>query len=109
MKSKRIYYRDQEGWGYSDYYSLFRYLNRMFLNKNGSRDQEIESIDVSLLSEKTRALMVAILAAQKKLYYLDKYQNLSGLKQTRRLQKPLKLTEKPRGIYSEFSAMNIHL
>lgn len=53
----RIYYEDQTDWGPDDFYALWRYLNRMFLNQHGVKTQEICDLDLTCMSEDTVYLM----------------------------------------------------
>ena len=57
-----IYYIDQKNWSTEDWYTLFRYLNRMLLNKNGERSEEIERLDASKMTNETKVMIKAILS-----------------------------------------------
>ncbi|MBR1421974.1 MAG: hypothetical protein IJ571_00835 [Ruminococcus sp.] len=83
MNNTKPYYLDQSGWTSNDYYSLHRYLHRMMTHSDRKK-AEIESLDTSLMSERTKVLLYCII----KYYHLDEmfgFSNLSSLVD----QKPL--------------------
>ncbi len=89
MNNTKPYYLDQSGWSSDDYYSLHRYLHRMMTHSDRKK-AEIESLDISLMSEKTRVLLYCII----KYYHLDDmlgFSNLKCLADQKPLSEPLVL------------------
>lgn len=105
-----IYYEEQQGWGADDYYALFRYLNRMLLNREGRRTAEIAAIDLDRLSPETTHLLKHMLVL-KKTYEraLGEFPNLAGLEQAPELDHPLYLSDKPTRAYSYLTEHGIYL
>lgn len=59
--TERSYHEDSDTWSPADYYALFRYLNRLFLNQRGLRSREIASIDLARMSAETKHLLKHVL------------------------------------------------
>lgn len=105
-----IYYEEQEAWVADDYYALFRYLNRMLLNRKGWRTAEIASIDVDRLSHETTHLLKHLLVL-KNAYerVLAEFPNLAGLDQAPELAHPLYLSDTPMHVYPYLTEHGIYL
>ncbi len=89
MNNVKPYYMDQKGWGADEYYGLHRYLHRVFLHYDRKKE-EIESMDISKMSEETKVLIYCIL----EYYHLNdlfQMENLNMLKKCTPLKKPLVL------------------
>lgn len=98
----KIYYADQADWDMADWYTLWRYLNRLaqFVGPNaaqranpdklgaqiqarrmGRRDEELAALDLSQMSQKTQHLLKHILIQQKRYEdALTKFPNLESLR-----------------------------
>lgn len=106
----RIYYEDQRDWRPADYYALFRYLNRLFLNQWGRRSREIAALDLTRMSPETLHLMKHLLVQKKALdRVIEEYPNLAGLASVPELDHPLYLAETPKLAYPYFTARGIYL
>ncbi len=91
MNKTKPYYLDQTGWSNNDFYSLHRYLHRLITHADSKKD-EIESLDTSQMSEKTKVLLYCII----RYYHLDgmfELSNLKNLSEQRPLEQPLILSE----------------
>ena len=90
MQKMQPYYLDQQGWSSNDYYSLHRYLHRLITHADRKRG-EIESLDTTQMSEKTKVLLYCIIS-----YYhmndLFKLANLESLANQQPLSEPLILS-----------------
>ena len=103
--SKAAYYADQTEWLADDFYSLNRYLARMFLHSD-KRMAEIEALDLSKMSEETKVMMKVLLLFQKKHDFFER-ENLSELKTIGPLRRILYLVEKPRNVHELYTQYNI--
>lgn len=105
-----IYYEEQSGWGADDYYALFRYLNRMLLNRDGGRAAEIAAIDLDRLSPETAHLLKHMLVL-KRAYerVLGEFPNLAGLEQAPELAHPLYLSDTPTYAHPYLTEHGIYL
>ncbi|MBP5178407.1 MAG: hypothetical protein J6066_02420 [Lachnospiraceae bacterium] len=116
------YYEDQTNWTIEDYAELNAELNKLFcvvIDMNFAKrksvrnydafDKECSSIDCGHLSEKTKAIMVAILNQQKiKEKIIELYPNLYPLSKTQKLKEPLYLSDTPYNIFNAYKDMNIY-
>lgn len=105
-----IYYEEQQGWGADDFYALFRYLNRMLLNRAGRRSAEIAAVDLDRLSPATTHLLKHMLVL-KNAYgrVLTEFPNLAGLEQASELDHPLYLSDTPTYAYPYLTEHGIYL
>lgn len=107
---ERIYYEDQGDWRPADYYALFRYLNRLFLNDGGRRSDEIGSLDLTRVSAETKHLLKHLLAQKGALdRVIDEYPNLAELDDLPELDRPIRLSDEPMFVYPYFTAHGIYL
>ena len=118
----KIYYENQANWTTENYAELNAELNKLFCividmnfaQKKAVRnyeafDKECSSINCDILSDRTKALMVAILDQQKKKDSIIKlYPNLSPLKDTKSLKEPLYLSDEPYNVFNSYRNMNIY-
>ena len=106
MNSVKPYYLDQKGWSSNDYYSLHRYLHRMITHADRKR-AEIESLDTSQMSERTKVLLYCIISY----YHMNELFLLSNLKEIseqKPLSEPLVLGEhglKEENVYYKMNVM----
>ena len=99
----RIYYENQADWAPSDYYSLWRYFDRLAeyvgptpaqlqhpehrsarisARKTGVRDEELAAIDPARMPAESRWLLRAVLVSQRRYgLALEKFPNLGALAQ----------------------------
>lgn len=106
----RIYYEDQASWGPDDFYALWRYLNRMFLDRRGGRAAEMAAIDLGPTSDDTRYLMKHLLILQGRYEAtLARFPNLRGLDDVGELGHPLHLSSEPTLAHDYFTRMGIYL
>lgn len=105
-----IYYQDQTAWAPADFYALWRYLNRLFLNQGERKTDEIASLDLTRMSPETRYLAKHLLILQKRFTsYTELYPNLKALHRVGPLDHPLRLSEKPTFAHQYFTDMGIYL
>ncbi|WP_394941191.1 hypothetical protein [Psychromicrobium sp. YIM B11713] len=110
MNGDEIYYEDQTSWSPGDFYALWRYLNRLFLNNRDRRVAEIDGLDLSRMSEETRYLMKHLLILQGRFeLVLVRFPNLRGLEEVKELNHPLYLSEKPLLAHPYFTEVGIYL
>lgn len=110
MNGDEIYYEDQTSWSPDDFYALWRYLNRLFLNNRDRRAGEIAQLDLNRMSEDTRYLMKHLLILQGRFeLLLERFPNLRGLKEVKELGHPLYLSDKPMLAHPYFTEVGIYL
>lgn len=105
--------RDQtEGESPDVWYSIYRYMDRMFEPKRVHRQAEIAAIDLSVLSPRVRYLMRHLLILQGRyVETLRRYPNLRPLQREADvvLDEPIVLADPPRHSWSYFKRKNIFL
>lgn len=110
MSGDKIYYEDQTSWSADDFYALWRYLNRLFLNNRDRRTEEIGGLDLSRMSEDTRYLMKHLLILQGRFeLVLTRFPNLRDLEEVKELSHPLYLSDKPMLAHPYFTEVGIYL
>ena len=100
------YYMNQDGWGMNEYYSLHRYLHRLILHSDKKKD-EIQSMDVKQMSDRTKVLMYCIIKYYKREYLMDS-NNLNQLRNCKPLTEPLILGNLNLDV-PEYNEMNVLL
>lgn len=108
--SRRIYYEDQSDWSSTDFHALWRYLNKLLVNRRGTKTQELDALDLDLMSADTRYLMKHLLILQG-LYdtRLAQHTSLAGLRDVPETRRIIHLTDAPRDIYPYFTSVGIYL
>lgn len=105
--------RDQtEGESPNTWYSIFRYMDRMFEPKRTHRQAEIAAIDLSVLSPRVRYLMRHLLILQGRyVETLWRYPNLRPLQDEADvvLDEPIVLSDPPRHSWAYFKRKGIWL
>ncbi|MBQ9278151.1 MAG: hypothetical protein IJ224_05900 [Lachnospiraceae bacterium] len=101
------FYESQVNWDKDDYYYLHRILHRIFYYYDKYSD-EIKSMDVSRMSEKTKVLINCIIRYYHFEFLFDKYKNISIIKESKPLSEVLILDENPlpeNNVYKEMNVM----
>lgn len=107
---RQIYYWPQDGWGPDDFYGLWRYLNRLFLNQREVKTQEIRDLDLSRMSEDTLYLMKHLLIMQGRYeQYLAEYESLAPLREVPENGREIFLKARPTLVYPYFTEHGIYL
>lgn len=103
--------RDQsEGETPDNWYSAYRYMDRMFAEKREHRSEEIASLDPDRLSYRMRYLMKCLLVLQRRYREtLERYPNLQGLDEVTTIDRPIVLSDPPRHSWSFFRRKGIWL
>lgn len=105
-----IYYRDQAAYLPEDFQALWRYLNRMFINKRGLFSEEIASLDLSRMSEDTLYLMKHLLILQGLFEdRLTGFPNLAGLRDVPDGGREILLSTEPTFVHDYFNEKGIYL
>lgn len=104
-----IYYQDQDSWGSDEFSYLNSYLNRLFLyNEDADKAAIISTLDHSLMSRETQALICAIINHYGKAdEFKIRYPNLEPFVCVTPLERPLFLNENPVDIFPAYKRMNI--
>jgi len=92
--SKQPYYLDQSAWDIEEYYTLNRYLNKLFLQRE-KRMNEITDIDFDRLTEITRVLFRIQISNKRLDHLMDSVANLKPFKDVQPLSEPLYLRIPP--------------
>lgn len=100
-----VYYQDQSNWGQSQYYSLWRYLNRFFLRASANME-EIKNIKLNSCSEITKVMMYCFIKTQHKEDLLE-LENLKELAGVRPLEETLEIITPPTNSNKVFAEYNI--
>ena len=107
MDNIPIYYQDQSDWDMNDYYFLNRSITRM-LNYYKKRMAELQSLDLTRMSNITKAILKAnLIARSKACEELIRLENLKGLLEVEPLKTTLILTSNPTRSIEAFEQMNI--
>ena len=100
-----IFYEDQSKFDMDDFYQLARNMNRLFL-KHESKQEQIASLDLSRMSIITKTIMVALLKAQKKDFFLDSPQ-FAELREIQPFKTRFNLVEEPANCHEWLVYYNI--
>ena len=106
---KQPYYLDQSAWGIKEYYTLNRYLNKLFLQSE-KRMNEITEIDFDRLTEITRVLFRIQFSRKRLEHLMDTVANLEKFKDVQPLSEPLYLRRPPiddKQVYLDFNVRSI--
>ena len=107
---RQIYYWSQDDWDPDDFYGLWRYLNRLFLNPRGVKTQEIHDLDLSRMSVDTLYLMKHLLILQGRYErYLDEYESLAPLRDVPENGREIFLDDRPTLVHPYFTEHGIYL
>lgn len=106
----RIYYEDQAAWQVDDWYSLWRYLNRLFINPRGLKTGEIEALDLNRVSEDTRYLLKHMLIRTKRYErMLAEHPHLRALENVGPIDHDIVLSADPTLAYDYYTENRIFL
>lgn len=126
-----MYYEDQSTWGVAEWYTLWRYFNRLgqFVGPNqaqqsrpqtlnaqiqtkrtGRRDEELAALEISRMSRETQHLLKHILLIQGRFEIaLEKFPNLEPLREAVPPVDVIVLADPPGLYYDDFTKAGILL
>lgn len=131
MYDDRIYYQDQTTWSTTEFYALWRYLNRLLqyigptpsavarpeshsariqARRSGKRDEELAALDLSRMSAETRYLLKHMLIQTDRYdLALTRFANLTALGEVGELGHVLFLDEPPTLVHEYLTSVGIYL
>ena len=104
--TEKVYYEQQNDWNEEDYYYLHRVLHRVFFYHD-KHTEEIKNMDVSMMTDNTKALIYCIIKYYHYDFLFEKYDNLKPLENTIPLSKTLVLDSNPLPENNIYKLMNI--
>ena len=102
----KLYYENQNNWDKDDYYYLHRVLHRIFYY-NKKYSDEIKSMDVSRMSDRTRVLINCIVRYYGFDYLFDEYTNIKDISKAKPLPESLVLDDEPLPEDNVYRQMNV--
>jgi hypothetical protein len=102
-----IFYEEHENWDMNKYYYLYISLIKLLDFYGEPNCEELSLIDIEKMPQETKVLFYALIKNGKQDFLLDRFPNLSGLRNTKALEYSLVLQRKPKNIFPVLREYNI--